>query len=107
VESRKFYVTPNQILDVEIVGDVRYHEAGSPTGMTNIVLVDSGEFEVQPDTEAKSWLTIGFKDPDKEWITLHGDEADTAWKNFRRAANIEGEAVVMGLNDLDEMRSKS
>jgi hypothetical protein len=59
-EDRKFYVTANRILDADVIGDVQYHPAGS------------------------SELFIAFKDPEKESISLSGDEADKAWNNFRK-----------------------
>jgi hypothetical protein len=70
-EDRKFYVTANRILDADVIGDVQYHPA-------------EGNRQDEPQLRKRSELFIVFKDPEKESISLSGDEADKAWKNFRK-----------------------
>jgi hypothetical protein len=91
-EDQKFYVTPNRILDAEIIGDVEYHPTGSPTG-TRFVKVDAERDE--PELRKKSELVIVFKDAERGSLTLYGDEADTAWKNFRLVAGPSAERFAL------------
>jgi hypothetical protein len=90
MDDRKFYVTPNRILDADVVGDVQYHPKGSPTGRDGFVeFGDDGPFS-KPELYKVSELVLIFKDPTRESITLYGDEADTTWQNFR---NVVGSAL--------------
>jgi hypothetical protein len=63
--NREFYLTPQRILDVDIVGDVQYETAA--------------------DRKGHSKLRIEFTNAGKKWIELYADEADTAWKNYQTA----------------------
>lgn len=97
MQNRKFYVTPNRILDVDIVGDVRYLPLGSPTGYN--ISVGDGKFK--PDLRKNSEFVLVFKEEDRDCIALYGEEADTAWKNYRRAADI-GEGWELSDGGRDE-----
>ena len=85
-QNRKFYVTPNRILDADIIGDMGYYPAGSRPDSEVLRL---GGLTQEPIKEPE--LRIVFKDPYQRSITLHGEEADTAWNNYRRAVDINGE----------------
>jgi hypothetical protein len=94
-EDRKFYVTANRILDADVIADVQYHPAGSPTGMTTYLGVDAeGNRQDEPQLRKRSELFIVFKDPEKESISLDGDEADKAWKNFRKVLLVNRYGIV-------------
>ena len=66
--NRKFCVTRNRTLDIDIIGDVQY------LGVN--------------EWREKSGLVIFFKDPAREALTLFGDEPDVAWRNYRIAAGL-------------------
>jgi hypothetical protein len=76
-------IAPNPILDGEITGDVHYHAAGSPArgNVTSMLKVNRND---KPELRKRSELFVGFKDPEKESITLYEYEADKAWKNFKK-----------------------
>lgn len=90
--NRKFYLTPNRILDSDILGDVQYFAAGT----TNATPYRDHEGTLVSAPPLKqSQLSIAFKDSERDCITLYGEEADTAWENFRRAADINDEAITI------------
>jgi hypothetical protein len=79
---RKFYITPNRILDAEIVAEVEYHAVGSIIQSSYLHVTDTGEAS-QPKKRVKSEVYFALKNPDAESITLYGEEADLAWSNFQ------------------------
>jgi hypothetical protein len=89
--NTKFYITSNRILDAEIIADVQYHATGEPIPSQYHRLGVDGE-QLPPESRKMSELHLYFKDSEKDSIALFGDEADTAWKNYRRAVNINLEA---------------
>src|SRR5260221_10636058 len=90
MEDHKFYVTPNRILDPEIVGDVEYFPKGSPG--PGPVMGETGLDEYPPRKKSELW--IRFKNQNAEAIYLTGDEADTAWQNYREAAGSMSNRVA-------------
>ena len=68
-QNRKFYVTPNHVVDADYIGDALYFPTASPT--------------ITPKRK-QSELHLTFKN-NGESISLYGDAADLAWENFKRA----------------------
>jgi hypothetical protein len=92
MEGRKFYVTPNRILDADVLGDVEYRPMGSPTGRYRSI--PGKPAEASPELSTESELVIYFKGK-RGWISFNGTEADAAWKNFRLAAAPDRLALLM------------
>ena len=92
MEQRKFYVTPNRILDTDVLGDVEYRPVGSPTGRYKSV--PGKPDEAAPELSTESELVMYFKGK-RGWISFTGAEADTAWKNFKLAAAPDRLALLM------------
>ena len=87
-DNRKFYVTPNWIMDADIIGEIRYHLAGS--------CPDSEFYRRAGQTQEpikESELRIGFKDLFRSPITVRGEDADKAWKNFRKVVGLCREQI--------------
>ena len=88
--NKKFYVTPNLIVDAEAVAEAQYFPIGSTAD--HLVLQDEGSteygvvsYEVKNGVRDKSELRLVFKNPDAGSVTLSGEEADQAWSSFQCA----------------------
>ena len=81
-QDRKFYVTPNHILDADYIGEALYFPKGTPGQCQNMSRVQ----ELAPQ-RGQSELHLTFRNSG-EGISLYADAADRAWENFKRAAVV-------------------
>jgi hypothetical protein len=94
VEDQKIYVTPTRILDAGVVGDVEYFPVGSQ--------IESNVFqhgEQKPEIRQKSEFHLRFKDSKRDGISLYGEDADTAWKNYRLVAGPTSTRLVVHMEE--------
>ena len=61
----------------------------------------------KPDLRKTSELFISFKDPERDSISLSGEEADAAWKNFKKAAGSTADRTSAYFEELSEPKEKS
>jgi hypothetical protein len=74
-EDRKFYVSPNRIIDADMIGEVEYFPDGTPNG--------NGAPDGSDQLRKQSEIRFRFKDRERGSFTLMGEAADKAWLNFR------------------------
>jgi len=94
VEDQKFYATATRIVDADTIADVQYFPAmsiddgGNGTAKQGELTqkFDAVVVEAARKVREKSYVHFAFKDPERSGIELYGDEADTAWKNFRKVS---------------------
>jgi len=79
MESQKFWFTENHVLDVAVIGEIRYDPKGEIDGPMTL----AGGSE--PHLRTESNLVVFFKNQRHEPLRLKGDPADKAWNEFRLA----------------------